>query len=399
MNRTVLQFAEDDWGLDIGPDNNRSAAWRYFSDGLNTEFGRQGLEHCSHLNGQQFAVTPGVLRACGSATHAKGSPAICSYTEPTVSSEEFLTGLAQVIRENQAETGPCVGCRNLVATAVPRRFVASFFTSISLHDFCGCNAHCVYCAGSEYQLPQKYVATFDHQVLFRDLLADRMVRPAATSVSWGGGEPTLVNSFDGTVDFLSENRIRQIINTSGIRFSSSGEKALVRRTASVCISVDSGTNETYARVKQNHHCDDVWESIRRYAATGGAMVVKYIIFSMNSNLEEVEAFVGRCQKAGVRRIRISADARSVFDSGAEVEPVTEKELSAAASMRNLAMEKGIEAMWDDIWTSQHLQRIGDVGGFDVHRKPSRLRRIRRVSSLADARELVESAVEVVRRKL
>jgi pyruvate-formate lyase-activating enzyme len=283
---------------------------------------------------------------------------------------------------------------------VPQRFVSSFFTSISLHDFCGCNSHCVYCAGSEYELPEKYVATFDHEVLFRNLLADRMIRPSATIVSWGGGEPTLVNSFDGTVEFLSQHRIRQIINTSGIRFSLSAQEALVRRTASVQISVDSGTNETYARVKRNRRCDDVWESIRCYAATGGDMLVKYIIFSMNSDLGEVEAFVSRCQKAGVRRIVISADVRSIFDWGSGVAPIADKELSAAASMRNLAKQEGIEAAFiEGIWTPQHLDRIGELGGFDAHRKPSRLGRIRRISSLADARDLAGSAVRVVRRTL
>lgn len=87
---------------------------------------------------------------------------------------------------------------------------------------------------------------------------------------------------------------------------------LCDKIASARISVDSGTNETYASVKRNPNCDRVWENIHRYAATGGDFVVKYIILSMNSDIEEVDTFVNRCRKAGVRSICISVDARPIY---------------------------------------------------------------------------------------
>ena len=162
-------------------------------------------------------------------------------------------------------------------------------------------------------MPEMFVASFDHKILFRNLLAQSKINAESTLVSWGGGEPSLLNSFEDTVEFLRLAHIKQLINTSGIKHSPSIEKALAERLATVRISADSGTNETYALVKGNPHGELVWESIRRYASTGGDFVVKYIIFSLNSDVCEVERFVDRCWDAGVKKICISVDARSVYE--------------------------------------------------------------------------------------
>jgi len=206
----------------------KSAAseWSRYSLSVDNEFGGKCLNHCACLNGAIFAVTPGFLRACGSATHDKGSPIICEYLKPTIDPEEFLGGLSTIIRQNQTNTGPCVGCRRLVQTIMPRQFAATFFSTISLHDFCGCNSQCVYCGGSEYFLPEKYVASLDHEILFSNLLEAKLIRPELTSVEWGGGEPTMLNTFESTVRLLRSNKIRQVINTSGIRDSNAIEEAL-----------------------------------------------------------------------------------------------------------------------------------------------------------------------------
>lgn len=350
----------------MGNGIDRSGQWSDYADRLNREFGGKNIMYCDNLCGRQFAVTPGAIKACGAATHKKGMPTICEYREPNVLPDEFLTGLYDIIRANQTEDGPCVGCRYLVPTWMPERFVASWFSEISLHDFCGCNSHCVYCNGSEYALPVEYVASQDHEVLFRNLLSSDLIRPEFTNVAWGGGEPTLLGTFDQTVNFLRSNRISETINTSGIRFSPQVEGALKERLAMVRISVDSGTNETYARVKRNSHCDDVWESIERYAASQGDLVVKYIIFSMNSDIQEVENFVERCQRAGVNRICISVDVRSVYSYQPVAQSLTEKEFKAAAAMYNLARSKHIDPYFESMWRPEHLEKIGQLGGFDAN---------------------------------
>jgi hypothetical protein len=46
----------------------RTETWRRRAAELNAEFGGQHLQHCTLLNGQQFAVIPGALKACACST-------------------------------------------------------------------------------------------------------------------------------------------------------------------------------------------------------------------------------------------------------------------------------------------------------------------------------------------
>jgi len=335
----------------------KSNDWVKHSESLNKEFGNRSIAHCQMLNGGNFAVTPGSLNACGSATHAKGSPSICKYNEPNVRAEEFLTGLGKIIRDNQTDQGPCVGCRYLIQTKIPKKFVAQYFSGISLHDFSGCNAKCVYCAGSEYFLDKDFTASVDHEVLFKNLFDQRLIRPKGSTISWGGGEPSLVNTFERTVEFLRSKDINQIINTSAIKFSPSIQKVLEERRATVRISTDSGTNETYEKVKRNRNAEYVWKSIKRYASSGGDLVIKYIVFSMNSDVSEVERFIERCAESGVKKICISVDAHAVYSVESNQPKIGMKEWVAAGIMHNLAISKNIAPHFESIWPEDHLEKI------------------------------------------
>jgi pyruvate-formate lyase-activating enzyme len=340
-------------------DDFESNEWNHYSTVLNDEFGGKTLFHCAALNGGGFGVTPGMLKICGSATHKAGSPNICEYLKPDVEPRDFLMGLAGIIRRNQEEDGPCVGCRYLIKTQLSDKFVASRFSAISLHDFCGCNSKCIYCSGSEYFLPQKYIASFDHEILFRNLLQRGLVKPDSMHVDWGGGEPSLLRSFERTVDFLRTAHIRQTINTSGIKFSPATERALKEQLATVRISVDSGTDETYTVVKGNCNSRLVWTSVKKYAATGGNFIVKYIVLPENSKPFEVENFVLRCRDAGTKKICISVDARLVYSTGYD-RRVTIKEMTAAALMFHLSIINGIEPYFESIWPPEHIRKIEKI---------------------------------------
>ena len=81
---------------------------------------------------------------------------------------------------------------------------------------------------------------------------------------------------------------------------------------SVQISVDAGTPKTYCKVKGQSGFEVVWNTIKDYCSTGGRVFVKYILFSYNSEREEIDAFIEQCIKAGVSNISISAEATATF---------------------------------------------------------------------------------------
>ena len=342
-------------------DDTGISSWERASRELNAEFGGNRLMHCHHLNGQRLSLGFSSVSACTAATHGKGTPEICAYADSGIVAEDCYGGLARIIRGNQEEDGPCTGCRFLVETLLPAEFTAEFFSEVSIHNFDGCNSACVYCPGSEGTLPVKYEATCDHEVFFGRLLSEGVIRQGETVVPWGGAEPTTLQTFEETCEFFVSNRISQVINTSGIKFSPGIERALHQRLATVQVSVDSGTEETFRSVKRNRHYHEVWGNIQRYAETGGHVSVKYILLSLNSDPEEVEVFIERCLAAGVRTVNISADARAIFDRPEDVDPITEKELVAAASIYHLAIKNGMEAVIGDIWTPEQRMAVASGG--------------------------------------
>jgi pyruvate-formate lyase-activating enzyme len=334
--------------------------WKHYSEELNKEFGGMSLNHCHTLNGSSVGVNCGILQPCCQSTHVKGNPTVCAYQEPTVNPAVFLRNLGEIIRKNQTDIGPCIGCRWLQKIRLPQTFASEFIHSITLNDFSSCNANCVYCTGVKVQTDE-YVPKFDHTILFGNLFRDGLIKPRLSSVYWGGGEPTLLSTFEKSVDFLMTNEIFEVINTSGIRFNLAIERALSAGLARVRISVDAGTNEIYAKVKRNRHCDDVWESIRRYAATDGDFILKYIVFSMNSDDREVDCFINRAQEAGVKKVCISVDSQSL-SGGREL---TLKELTAASTMYVMAKVKNMNPYFESIWTPQHIKHIEEIGNFKV----------------------------------
>jgi len=132
--------------------------------------------------------------------------------------------------------------------------------------------------------------------------------------------------------------------------------------ATVRISVDSGTNETYFKVKRNPHSDSVWESIRRYASTGGDFILKYIVFGMNSDIEEIDCFARRAQSAGVTKVCISVEAHSAHSPSGDMR-ITLRELVAASLIHNLMKAGNVEAYFESIWLPDHIDKIEQIGNF------------------------------------
>ena len=130
------------------------------------------------------------------------------------------------------------------------------------------------------------------------------------------------------------------MNTSGLLNREYVKTALAKRDDfSVQISVDSGTPETYRKVKGQSGFEAVWNTIKDYCTTGGRVFAKYIIFSYNSEKKEIDAFIEQCVKTGVNNISISAEAAATFQFQEDL-PWTygEAEMKATAYLLEKALQ-------------------------------------------------------------
>ena len=83
--------------------------------------------------------------------------------------------------------------------------------------------------------------------------------------------------------------------SSGIFYSEVIADAMKKSRANIVVSVDSGTKETYEKIKRVKTFDKVWENMAKYSRAGvqddfcnkGYVILKYIIIpKVNDSLEE-----------------------------------------------------------------------------------------------------------------
>jgi pyruvate-formate lyase-activating enzyme len=127
------------------------------------------------------------------------------------------------------------------------------------------------------------------------------------------------------------------------------------------ISPDSGTKETYLKIKGQNGYERVWQNIKKYCKYPKNVFVKYIIFSFNSDKEEIIQFVQKCIESGVKNIVISPEAKSFRnDDDWEYGNITEKEIKAAALLNKLAVKEHINVELSPIWRKENISLINEL---------------------------------------
>ena len=69
-------------------------------------------------------------------------------------------------------------------------------------------------------------------------------------------------------------------------------------------SLDSGSKETYEKIKQVPCYDKVWQNMAKYAKTKNGLIrTKYVLIpGINDSLSEVRNFLKKTSEAGIRNI-------------------------------------------------------------------------------------------------
>ena len=144
-----------------------------------------------------------------------------------------------------------------------------------------------------------------------DKMHDENMLASKVSIDFGGGEPTILPDFAKYLRIADKNGWNMTISTSGILFSDYICQGLKQGFYSVHISPDAGTKETYYKIKGQCAFEKVWKNINGYCKTSEAVFVRYILFSMNSSKEEIDAFIDQCMKNHVKNVVISAEHEAV----------------------------------------------------------------------------------------
>lgn len=186
-------------------------------------------------------------------------------------------------------------------------------------------------------------------------------------VDFNGGETSLIKNLEEYVDFFSKMKIRILLFTNAVKFSSSIYSGLKSGAIQwVVTSVDAGTASTYLKTKVGNQYEKVLENCSRYAHAGtmggGNFAVKYIITENNCSDDDVLGFAYAMLAIRPQKIWLTYD----FIPFTSISPDANdfggydftKQIKAYVKLYSTLKKHGIEAVH---YTEGHLAKISKPG--------------------------------------
>lgn len=199
--------------------------------------------------------------------------------------------------ENGIIPKQCAGCVDYREQEKPNLFKRLFskreikISSIIVDHFKQCDCNCVYC--SQKLLHPNVMQNYELLPLIKQLYEDDMVGENL-NVEFQGGNISMLKEFDALMEEFQKNGCEKynfLIN--GIKYIPYLEKLEHAEKSFVCISLDSGTRETFAKIKNVDAFEQTVENIKTLEKnTNIWIILKYIIIQgINDNLEELISFL------------------------------------------------------------------------------------------------------------
>ncbi|OGX27159.1 MAG: hypothetical protein A2787_09565 [Omnitrophica WOR_2 bacterium RIFCSPHIGHO2_01_FULL_48_9] len=331
---------------------------------------------CEALHGSVY-FAPDMLRHCCKRFHRngkmQGDVEIFKVSSPEdITFEKIVEHKKKLYDDiNAGKETPCTGCPWLVSDHwKPIEEMKIKHVSVEVHSVC--NLKCTYCSDIYYggKLPN-----YDIQKIIKDFVSQGVVSKDVSLV-WGGGEPGLLKNFDKVFpDIVNTlNPKSNYIFTNAIIFKDVIAEYLKNNAATIVVSVDAGTPETFKEIRGADTFEKVFHSLERYAAMEGQnVIIKYILMEGNSSKEEMLGFVENVRKHHLEKCTFQISANYKLDGIAD---------------------EGIEAAFF------LYKRLKDLGihliNFDDHLKP-RIKKLAAINSKIAEPIIVWGAGEYARR--
>lgn len=297
---------------------------------FNRKWKGKEIYNCEIIKSTLNFVPEGIALCCSSTTGKFPlAHSIINIDDLFFDKSYYINAIMQVFESMQNGT-KCKGCKKLEKTIFKEWDDEQIkIRNINWNHFKGCNSHCVYCNETtrfkKYYEPIEIVNKLDEEGLLSSSL----------SIAFGGGEPTLLDNLEQYIKFgLTKHCCEQVLNTSGLLKKDFIKNALLENDNFwVQISVDSGTPETYLKVKKQSGFYAVWNTIKDYCSVSKHVLIKYIVFSYNSDKSEIDAFIQQCNTSGVRNVCVSAEMMTIWNPKQTLAwNYGDKELDATAYM-------------------------------------------------------------------
>ncbi len=190
-------------------------------------------------------------------------------------------------------TPNCTGCVFLEEREWDEEDYINF---LQFNYWIACNSKCTYCYEVQNKKMFDKIKPYNSLPVIKDMIEKKILRPGG-EVSFGGGEPTIAPEFEDLIRLLTANGFKNMrIHSSGIKYSPAIAEAIQKGVLNVVISIDSGCEKTYKKIKRVNAYKKVLENMKKYALANqkeyGFVISKYIIIpNVNDNRTEIDLWL------------------------------------------------------------------------------------------------------------
>lgn len=275
----------------------------FTNDQIINEF-KEKYVSCEYLEQGMIMCSQGVLHCCGKISEDFVDTDRMKYGElfendPDQFIQKFIDEKKQIIAGNRAgEVTKCTGCSYMKEGYWFKdkkiRYIDFSFDNT-------CNFRCIYCFTVRHD-DYQFVTDIDEVDMIKKVLDSKHV-DIQKQLIYSSGEIAIQPNVEKILDLLDKFDLSVFTNAS--LYNKHIHDIIKRDNCSMVISVDSGTRETFKKVKGVDLFHVVWKNIGKYAEDNGNVILKYILMEDNYDNQNLDGFIELCKEHGIKHIRIS----------------------------------------------------------------------------------------------
>ena len=239
-----------------------------------------------------------------------GNIKLTDVVNGSIDYDELLLKRRNLIEENEKghNNNSCEGCFNLEKKTWDDEFCIKY---IHFNHWTYCNSDCIYCYTNKDNKYKELKQHYRALPILKEILKRVKFSPDG-EITFGGGEPAILDEFDELIEYLLEIGAKKIIvHSSGVEYSEVLERGIKENRIQLVISQDSGFQGTYRNIKNTDNYFSVWNNTKKYASIQGNntnVVSKYVIIpAINDDKKEIDEWLNKSKDAGIKSVIVDVE--------------------------------------------------------------------------------------------
>jgi len=211
-----------------------------------------------------------------------------------------------------AERDFCINCPHLVEQ-YDDNFDSIKFSTILCYFNGLCNFECIYCDRSNKYFNAER-ANDDHKYLQAILISLEKIGAINNTTSLGfANDEITINPFQNEFFEVAKKYLNIIFTNASVYSENIVKAAKNKENFHIIVSNDSGTKETFKKIKKRDVYDKVCDNLQKYASSGVKIHMKYIFIpGINDNIMDIDGFVSFCGQINPEVVAIDKE-RQVYE--------------------------------------------------------------------------------------